>query len=214
MPRPSTERGEASRERILACALALFAEKGVSATSVAEVCREAGVAKTGLYWHFDSKEGLLAAVLERAASAQAEQIQKAVYQEGDPLSRLDAFVGHLRSLLEHDSEVLRLHLAVALERGNRDKVTRAALRRVSRTLKATIAQGIEDAVGRTVPNADLLAHTILALLDGALLSLVIDPEGTDLDRLQEHMRTTFVLLGQHYLEAGGVRLADILGEVP
>ncbi|MAE97466.1 MAG: hypothetical protein CL910_22685, partial [Deltaproteobacteria bacterium] len=52
MAQALTERGEASRERILECAFSLFAGKGVSATSVAEICRAAGVAKTGLYWHF------------------------------------------------------------------------------------------------------------------------------------------------------------------
>jgi AcrR family transcriptional regulator len=202
--KPTTEKGEISRTRILEAAFRLFAEQGYAATSVAQVCEAAGVAKTALYWHFDSKEGLLAAVLENTASAEIEAIQRAVAVEGEPVARLDQFMGHMRRLLAEQRGLLRLILGVALERSDADAGTRRALRSVAQRIRTALAQGLEDAVGDRVPEADLIAHTVLALLDGALLATLIDPKGTDLDRLLEHMRTTLVLVIGHQLERVGL----------
>jgi AcrR family transcriptional regulator len=48
-----------ARQRIVAAAVALFAEQGFDATSVNQVVARAGVAKGALYHHFDSKDDLL-----------------------------------------------------------------------------------------------------------------------------------------------------------
>lgn len=48
-----------TRERIVAAAVSLFAERGFDATSVNQVVARAGVAKGALYHHFESKDDLL-----------------------------------------------------------------------------------------------------------------------------------------------------------
>ncbi len=52
-------------ERILASALAAFARRGFVATTIEEIARGAGLAKSGFYAHFRSKEELLGALLRR-----------------------------------------------------------------------------------------------------------------------------------------------------
>ena len=47
-----------TRERILLSALALFAERGIAATSLDEVARRAGVTRVTVYRHFVDKENL------------------------------------------------------------------------------------------------------------------------------------------------------------
>ena len=56
-----------SQEALLDVAEKLMSQKGYAATPVSAICKGAGVAPTSLYWHFGSKEGLLAAVMERGA---------------------------------------------------------------------------------------------------------------------------------------------------
>ncbi|HEY8493625.1 MAG TPA: helix-turn-helix domain-containing protein, partial [Myxococcota bacterium] len=130
MPRPRRSRraaqAEETRERILAAATELIAERGYAATSIDALCRRAGVVRTAIYWHFGSKEGLVAPVVERVASAWIEEIQKSVYLEGDPLARLERFLASLRELVLHRSQLLRLLAAVALERAAVDDEARAA----------------------------------------------------------------------------------------
>jgi AcrR family transcriptional regulator len=212
VPQAPTERGEASRERLLESALTLFSEKGVSSTSVGEICEAAGVARTALYWHFGSKDDLLAAVLERTARTHIEECQKGVYLAGTPEARLDAFMDFMRRLLLDHREVIRLHLAVAFERGAQDPATREALSRVSRTLHQVLSQGLEDALGRRIPNVDMISHTVISLLDGAVCALAVDPERTDVERMLDNMRTTWALLIAHNLQSGEGGGADRAGE--
>ena len=53
-----------ARERLLASASRLFNERGINATGIDLVVREAGVAKASLYNNFASKEALVVAYLE------------------------------------------------------------------------------------------------------------------------------------------------------
>ena len=53
-----------TRARILAEALGLMAEHGYAATSTREVCERMGFTKAALYYHFRSKDELLAELLE------------------------------------------------------------------------------------------------------------------------------------------------------
>jgi len=52
------------RAEIVAAARKLFMERGVAATPVSDIVKEAGVAQGTFYWYFDSKEDLLGAVAD------------------------------------------------------------------------------------------------------------------------------------------------------
>ncbi len=58
-----------TRDRLLDVAEELFAEKGISGTSLRLLTRTAAVNLASVHYHFGSKEGLVDAVLERRASA-------------------------------------------------------------------------------------------------------------------------------------------------
>ncbi|MEY3013971.1 MAG: hypothetical protein RIT45_2706 [Pseudomonadota bacterium] len=51
-------------QRILLSALQLFAERGFESVSVREICAAAGVSKPVLYYHFESRDGVVRAVIE------------------------------------------------------------------------------------------------------------------------------------------------------
>lgn len=54
---------DTTRERILRAALRLFAEHGYGATSMREIAEQLGITKAALYYHFDSKEDIVRALL-------------------------------------------------------------------------------------------------------------------------------------------------------
>src|SRR5687768_14836506 len=56
--------GQATRHHIEETAFALFYRKGYARVSVDDIAARAGVTKRTLYYHFRSKDDLLAAVLE------------------------------------------------------------------------------------------------------------------------------------------------------
>ncbi|WP_082914290.1 TetR/AcrR family transcriptional regulator [Microbacterium sp. H83] len=56
---------ERAREAILLAAIEVFAERGVSGASIAEITHRAGVAQGLVNYHFGGKEQLVAAVIDR-----------------------------------------------------------------------------------------------------------------------------------------------------
>jgi len=60
----TTSPASSARDRLLASASRLFHERGINATGIDLVVREAGVAKASLYNNFASKEALVVAYLE------------------------------------------------------------------------------------------------------------------------------------------------------
>jgi AcrR family transcriptional regulator len=65
----SARYNDTTREKLLAAASWLFCHTGFQATGVDAIARRAGTAKTSLYKHFGSKDGLIEAVLEREGAA-------------------------------------------------------------------------------------------------------------------------------------------------
>ena len=63
---------ERTRRNILDAARGIFAEKGYSGANVSEIVARALTTKPMVYYHFGSKEGLFAAVLEGVYAAMRE----------------------------------------------------------------------------------------------------------------------------------------------
>jgi len=184
--------GPGGRERLIEAAVERFAAKGYAATGIAEVCSAAGVAKTALYWHFENKEGLLAAVLTQVGTQWIEQLQKAAYLEGGSQERLRRLTEEWRRIVLEQPELLRLPLVAQLEQGH-SEVAREALRTLWQRSERALVEGIEDTVGMPVPGVELVAHTIFVLLQGAMLRHMGDPDPELLDQMLEDLQRTVLL---------------------
>jgi AcrR family transcriptional regulator len=69
--RPKPRRPRNTRDAIIDSAERLFIDKGYHGTRVSEVARHADVSIGSIYVHFESKEGLYAALMERALTIEA-----------------------------------------------------------------------------------------------------------------------------------------------
>lgn len=78
------EAGSAStRDRIPVVALRLFAEKGYEATSMREIAEQLNMTKAALYYHFDSKEDIVRAVVSTMHDKISELVTWAATQKVD-----------------------------------------------------------------------------------------------------------------------------------
>jgi AcrR family transcriptional regulator len=76
------------RERILASAAQLFAQKGVAATTVRQIADEVGILSGSLYHHFESKEAIVDEILSSYLEDLRARYQRAGPRDGDPRARL------------------------------------------------------------------------------------------------------------------------------
>jgi TetR/AcrR family transcriptional regulator, cholesterol catabolism regulator len=84
-------------QQILAVAAALFARKGVAATTVREIADEVGILSGSLYHHFDSKEAMVDEILAPYLQDLHEAYKLVLSRAADPRSKLrDLVVASLR----------------------------------------------------------------------------------------------------------------------
>lgn len=97
-----------SRETLMAVSARLFARGGFDATSMRDIAGEAGMLAGSMYYHFPSKNDLIAAVYERGVAEIGSAVDSAVAELEEPWARLEAAcVAHLEALLAD-----RAHAAV------------------------------------------------------------------------------------------------------
>jgi TetR/AcrR family transcriptional regulator len=95
------ELGEATRDRVLRLADALFARRGYAAVSMRDVAVASGVTKPALYYHFRDKDALFAEVVLVHQLQLGEKLSGAV-EGGDTLSdRVNAVAAVLVSAADH-----------------------------------------------------------------------------------------------------------------
>lgn len=91
--RQSREVKAETRQAVVDQAARLFRERGIEGTSVGDVMKAAAKTHGGFYRHFDSKEALLLAALDRAFDEQLAVLDEGFAQPGsdDTLARFLAF---------------------------------------------------------------------------------------------------------------------------
>jgi TetR/AcrR family transcriptional repressor of nem operon len=66
---PRTEKGRATRQRIIQAAAELVGERGAAATSLDEVGARSGASRSQLYHYFDDRDDLIRAVIDATTDA-------------------------------------------------------------------------------------------------------------------------------------------------
>ena len=77
------DRGRATRDRLVAAAVELFAERGFEATSIEAVLEHTGVSRGSLYHHFASKQSLFEAVVDAVEAKVGGEVVAATAAAGD-----------------------------------------------------------------------------------------------------------------------------------
>jgi len=174
-------RGEATRERILAAAEECFARQGYEATSVAEICQQAGVSKGAFFHHFPTKQEVFLELLERWLADLGENLAALRARARNVPEGLMWMAETAQQVFEMARGKLPIFLEF-LSRAARDpRVWQASIspyRRYRAFFTGMIEAGIaEGSLRRVDPEA--AANAFLSMAIGLVLQATVDPDGAN-----------------------------------
>lgn len=146
--RQLTAQGAERKQQLLDAAARLFADQGYSATRVADIVEDAGVAKGLFYWYFDNKESLFRELAANIRQRLRRQQAEAMDPGAPALARIvQGTVASVRFMSEHAHYFSLLEV----EGRNVPDVLRQGTEQHLRDVAALVREGQADG---TVTNDD------------------------------------------------------------
>lgn len=199
MARRTKEDALATRHQLLVAAERVFAEKGVSRTSLQDIARAAGASRGAIYWHFKNKADLFNAMMECVLLP----MEQAMHQIGhgsaqDPLQELqDALLSPMRSIVSDDRtrrvfEVATLKIEYVDEllaiKARHVQAYADGLREIHRSLtEAALRRGLQLPVPPTIA-----AQGLQALMAGLIHTWLLNPQAFSLVPVAEQSLSAYL----------------------
>lgn len=192
-----------ARESLIAASFTLVRQRGYAGTSVDELCAAAGVSKGAFFHHFESKDALAVAALDRWSEVSTALFQAAPYQKHrDPLDRVLGYLDFRKGLLKGDvaqfsclagtmvQEVYGTHAGIR-------EACDASISGQAATLEADIAEAMKLHGIRSSWSAQSLALHIHAVLQGAFILAKAkggpDVAAASIDHLRRYIELLFMV---------------------
>ncbi|MEV6028620.1 helix-turn-helix domain-containing protein [Streptomyces sp. NPDC052036] len=183
---PAPDSGTSAREQILDAAGALFVDHGITSTSTRMIAERVGIRQASLYYHFATKEEILAELLAtsvRPSLQMVDRIRALVPERANPAAALYAVAAmDIRTLSRTPYNVGTLYLLpeVRAERFDAFRTERGRLQTSYGTLGALAAT--ED-VTRSMP-AERLGELLIQLVEVVIqIRHTREPEAADTDAI-------------------------------
>lgn len=175
------------REAIVSAAAELFAQKGFSETTAAEVAQRADVAQGTLFYHFKTKENILLEVFEGIMLRYQAGMEDAVRDTENGLAAVEALLRFQFAFVEENSRVFLVvlrDLPFFLARSDSPQQARVhkRLAAVSDLLRGIITRGCRDGSIRELPvesSVQILRGLTSGLIRHRLLGISNTPPETD-----------------------------------
>jgi TetR/AcrR family acrAB operon transcriptional repressor len=182
MVRRTKEEAQATRESILDAAELLFAQQGVSTTTLQHIATAAGVTRGAIYWHFEDKASVFNALMERAKLPLESALQVLVREDSnDPLGDLREYALCVFRLTVDDARARRVFEIALLKMEYVDELTAVRERRRQHMQQwdLRVANRLEAArrAGhlRAGVNGQAVALGLMAIIEGLIRNWLMAP---------------------------------------
>lgn len=187
MARRTKEDALATRHQLLEAAERMFAEKGVSRTSLQDIAQAAGVSRGAIYWHFKNKADLFNAMMERIILPMEQAMQEIGIDAGqDPLLELQRAMLATMQNIANDERTRRVFEVATLKVEYVDELLAVKARHVQahadgvREMQRSLQQAAAHrGLTLTMPAA-LAAQGLQALMVGLIHTWLLAPQAFEL----------------------------------
>jgi AcrR family transcriptional regulator len=150
-PKGASSGGDVSRrDHIVGLAAQLFAEKGVTTTTVRDIGNAAGILSGSLYYHFDSKESIVKEIVRQYLHSLIENYEAVLAQHDEPRARLEGLIRASFEAIDRDHHACEIFqndfktLQTLQDFDDLDKLTG----RVQKLWMTTIEEGVASGTFR------------------------------------------------------------------
>jgi AcrR family transcriptional regulator len=151
----------ATRERILAAALGVFAEKGYHRASVDDIVRASGTSKGAVYHHFATKEAVFLALVDDFAARLATRVAATIADRLGALAKVEGALVAALSTFADDRRLARLILLEAVSLGPVYESKRAEVHdRFAALIQGYLDEAVADG---SIPSVDTRIATLVWL---------------------------------------------------
>ncbi|MER7071342.1 TetR/AcrR family transcriptional regulator [Terrabacter sp. NPDC000476] len=192
-----TPRRQATRDRVLAAASEVFAERGFHGASVEDICDRAGFTRGAFYSNFTSKDDLVVELSRRHSEALVDRIRRASEREH---ASAEEVLRDVLAALADDNRSKERWLVLTTEftlHAIRDADARRAWAAQQRRVRDELVVVVDEALagqGLTLPiPTELFVRAAIALAHGSMTQRLVEPRSLNVGELE---RTVLpILLG-------------------
>lgn len=192
-----TPRRQATRDRVLAAASEVFAERGFHGASVEDICDRAGFTRGAFYSNFTSKDDLVVELSRRHSEALVDRIRRASEREH---ASAEEVLRDVLAALADDNRSKERWLVLTTEftlHAIRDAEARRAWAAQQRRVRDELVLVVDEALagqGLTLPiPTELFVRAAIALAHGSMTQRLVEPRSLSVGELE---RTVLpILLG-------------------
>ncbi|MDA0245084.1 MAG: TetR/AcrR family transcriptional regulator [Chloroflexi bacterium] len=172
---------ETRKAQILTAALSVFAQKGFHRASMNDIVAAAGLSKGGVYWHFESKESIIMAILAAMFERDTQAMLALAGGDGTAASKIRAILAHSTAELTTQADLLPIiyeFYALATRQPEVRAFLRGYFEQYAAVLTQLVAEGVAAGELATAEPATL-AHALMAQFEGHLILATLTQQTAD-----------------------------------
>ena len=188
-----------SRIKILQAAQLLMLRKGYTATTIDQICEEAGITKGSFFHHFSSKEQLATVVLDYYWTNLQGMIDETIFQKKDPLARIYNFLDFTIKIYQtplFESSCLLGNLAQEISATNEElrQLCDSYLSRQVEIIKKQFDEAIEFHSASKNIDTHSLASSLVAVIQGSIILAKVGNNKSVISNNLEHYKKYIKML--------------------
>ncbi len=173
-----------TKERILMAALEMFSQKGYEGTNIRELSASLGLVKSGIYKHFESKEAIWDALLDRMIAYYEERFGSAAHLPPVPASAEELMEMTMRMVgfTVRDEKIVMVRKMLSIEQYRDGRARELATKHFLTGLKDMFTPVFAGMMDRGILRRDdpaMLAFAYTAPISALIHLCDREPEKTD-----------------------------------